>query len=308
MDDPYANIVRPRDVPVRRVWAREDLNFTPWLSANLDWLTILGMGDLVLEGTEVPVPAWNRNLDILARTSDGRRVAIENQYVEADHDHQTRGLAYAVGLEAKALVIIAENHRPEFLAVADYLNRAQEQMGEDGIAIFMVNLTVEGVADYLVPRFSVVAQPNAWRGAVHRAGESKFTSDADFLAACQPQVQDRMREIVASWTRRPGTSTNTGMGSLSLNIRHPFKAGHPVNSIYLLYTNGNVVIQRGYYLDSGAFPDSAAVQVLDEQIRARFPDVPWRGKNYYLTASEPDPDALAGFADWLLTYFEDQAR
>lgn len=55
---------------------------------------------------------------------DGRRVAIENKYQAVDNDHLTRGLAYAVGHKARALVVIAEEHRPE-LAAAEYLNRCQ---------------------------------------------------------------------------------------------------------------------------------------------------------------------------------------
>lgn len=61
-------------------------------------------------GDRVPATA-----QILAETADGRRVAIENQYTTVDHDHLTRGLAYAVGHDARALVVIAEEHRPEGL-------------------------------------------------------------------------------------------------------------------------------------------------------------------------------------------------
>jgi len=60
---------------------------------------------------------------LLAETGDGRLVAIENQYKTADHDHLTRGLAYAVASECAALVLIAEDHRDEFVSVADYLNQ-----------------------------------------------------------------------------------------------------------------------------------------------------------------------------------------
>ena len=129
-------IIRPQPVEVRTVWPGESTHFTPWLAANLDWLDALGLGPLELVGTEVVLPTVNRNLDILARTPDGRRIAIENQYLKVDHDHLTRGLAYAVGHDAKALVVIAEDHGSEFIAIADYLNSAYEQLGtEKGIAV-----------------------------------------------------------------------------------------------------------------------------------------------------------------------------
>src|SRR5688572_30817796 len=145
---PIDRIVRPEPVAIRAVWPGEATHFTPWLAANLDWLDVLGLGPLQHLGTEVPIPGVGRNLDILASTPGGLRVAIENQYQKADHDHLTRGLAYALGVQptAKALVVISEEHRAEFVAIADYLNTAYERLGaDDGIALFLVTLAVERV-------------------------------------------------------------------------------------------------------------------------------------------------------------------
>lgn len=137
---PIDLIVRPSPAAVRDVWPGEARDFTPWLAENLDWLAeALDWGSLTLVGTEVPVPDVARNLDILATAADGSRVAIENQYRRVDHDHLTRGLAYAVGHEANALVVIAEDHAREFVAIADYLNTAYEELGpKKGIAVFLV--------------------------------------------------------------------------------------------------------------------------------------------------------------------------
>jgi hypothetical protein len=84
------------------------MDFTPWLADHLEFLDDLGMGRLDLLGVEVQLPGLGRSLDVLAQTADGHRVAIENQYNGVDHDHLTRGLAYAVGHEARALVVIAQ--------------------------------------------------------------------------------------------------------------------------------------------------------------------------------------------------------
>jgi hypothetical protein len=171
-------IVRPERVPARRVWPSEAADFTPWLGDNLDFLDVLGLGQLSLVELEAQLPGLGRSLDILAETADGRRVAIENQYSAVDHDHLTRGLAYAVGHDARALAVVAEEHRPEFIAVADYLNRCQEALGDEhGIAVFLVALSVERIGDVYVPRFAVLSQPNAWRAAV-AASESGRLADA----------------------------------------------------------------------------------------------------------------------------------
>ena len=106
--------------------------------------------------------SWTQ-IDILARTADNRRIAIENQYTAADHDHFTRGLAYAVNLQASALVIIAEGHGDEFITLADHLNRSAEILGDEGIPIFLVTLKVDEVGSNILPRFEVIAKPNKWR-------------------------------------------------------------------------------------------------------------------------------------------------
>lgn len=305
---PVRHIVRPEQVPIREVWPREDADFTPWLAANLDWLDLLDLGPLTCEGTEVPIPSWNRNLDILATTSDGRRIAIENQYLEANHDHLRRGLAYATGLEAKALVIIAENHRPEFVAVADYLNHAQEQMGDDGIAVFLVVLGVEGVGDYLIPRLTVVSRPNQWRAAVHAAEDGRLTTAEDFLDACAPDQRERLSTMIAAWQARPDSSVRGGHGTLALNLRHPYKRGHPVSSVFLLNTTGQVEIPRGFYLETGAFDTDVERSDLDHRIRAHFPTARWTGKQYFLACHDADADQLAAFTDWLMAHYEHKSR
>ena len=92
-------IRKPEPVAIRDLWPSEPADFTPWLAKNLEELDVLKIGSLSLIDTEISIPGTGRALDILAETSEGL-VAIENQYSMADHDHLTRGLAYAIGLEA----------------------------------------------------------------------------------------------------------------------------------------------------------------------------------------------------------------
>ena len=171
--------IKPEELHIRDAWKREDKDFTPWLSTNLDFLNELGLGELSLIKTEVSVPGISRRLDILAETSDGKRIAIENQFNSLDHDHMTRGLAYAVGLNTKALVIIAEDHRPEFRAVAEYLNNSAEVLNEDGVHIFLVSVKVERVGDFVIPRFEIVEEPNSWKMEISDSDIGRELSDSD---------------------------------------------------------------------------------------------------------------------------------
>ena len=171
--------IKPEELPIRDAWKREDKDFTPWLSKNLHFLNELGFGELSLISTEVSVPGISRRLDILAETPDGNRIAIENQFNSSDHDHMTRGLAYAVGLNTRALIIIAEDHRPEFRAVAEYLNNSAEVLNEDGVHIFLVAIKVEKVGDFVIPRFEVLEEPNSWKMEISDSDIGRELSDGD---------------------------------------------------------------------------------------------------------------------------------
>jgi hypothetical protein len=292
-------IIRPERVSARVVWPNEAMDFTPWLAGHLDFLDDLGMGRLDVLGVEVQLPSLGRSLDILAQTADGHRVAIENQYHGLDHDHLTRGLAYAVGHEARALVVIAEEHRPEFVAVADYLNRCQEELGEEGIAVFLVEMAVERVDDAVVPRFSAVSRPNAWRAAVAVAGSGRLAGDEEFVAACEQTLQPPAGQILRHWRTLTGASVRYGKESVSLNLFNPRKSGDRTTSVFVLYTTGQLTVNRGYLIDSGLVPQ-VPLELLDEQLHQHFPAARWGEKSYYLAAPPPpDPDAIAALGAWV---------
>lgn len=187
-------------VDIRSVWPAEARDFTPWLADNLDTLSDhLGVVELELVATEVPIPA-GRNLDILAVDATGEKWAIENQYGIGDHDHLTRGLAYAVALECRALVVIAEGHRDEFTAVAAEWNRYSEAFGAEGIRIFLAVVEAWKIGDSAPGfRFRLVEGPNEWKAearssAVKTAAQSdRHDANREFWSQFLPLVGERSR-------------------------------------------------------------------------------------------------------------------
>jgi len=151
-------------VDIRSVWAGEARDFTPWLADHLEVLgTHLGVGDLALDAVEVSATG-GRSLDLLALDVNGGRWAIENQYGSADHDHLTRALAYAVALRCRAVIVIAEDHREEFIAVADEWNRYAEAFGDAGIRVFLAVVEALRIGDSAPGfRFRLIAGPNEWK-------------------------------------------------------------------------------------------------------------------------------------------------
>ncbi len=194
-------------IPIKDVWPSEAMDFTPWLADNLQYLTDhLGIGDLDLDGTEVEVPG-GRRLDILAVDPDGEKWAIENQYGEADHDHLTRALAYAVGLECRAVIVVAESHRAEFVAVADEWNRYSEAYGNDGIRLFLTVIETGQIGDSVQGfRFRLAASPNEWKWKTPR---ERPLSEADLIRHEErrkfwPGIKEAMSEKgQLTWNAKP---------------------------------------------------------------------------------------------------------
>lgn len=146
-------------VALTDVWQHEALEFTPWLSANLDRLSEpLGI-ELELIGTEVDVGGYSA--DILARdVQDGRNVLIENQLSPSDHTHLGQILTYLAGLNAKLVVWIAPSFRDPHLSAIRWLN----EHTEESIAFFAVQVRLVRIAGCspIVPSLEVVEGPNEW--------------------------------------------------------------------------------------------------------------------------------------------------
>ena len=83
-------------------WKGEAADFTPLLAEQLDAIGgAIGL-DLASIGQSEVHTTGGRRIDIVAQDADGSEFVIENQYGRADHDHLTRGLAYAVARRTRA--------------------------------------------------------------------------------------------------------------------------------------------------------------------------------------------------------------
>lgn len=146
--------------PLRTAWLREAADFTQLLAEQIDQLgEAIGLPLEPAGRTEVST-AGGRRIDIVARGADDTTLVIENQYGRADHDHLTRGLAYAVAEGAQGLIVVAEEHRDEFRAVADYLNEVA-RTAENGISVWLVEAKAVRVGDGpWAPLFTAISKPN----------------------------------------------------------------------------------------------------------------------------------------------------
>lgn len=216
---------------VRKVWKKEDSDFTPWM-ANPEPLNYLfsECGINVEEvdentsiQTEVLIPGAGRRLDILVTFADGTKIAIENQFNALDHDHLTRSLAYAVGLEVSTVIVVAEYHKAEFVNVATYLNNAAAAY-DHGIKFFLVQLDVlsaEGSTNFY-PNFKLVEGPDEWRGAIEEIQEGNPKGEVsaqiyNFQESALPYLKEATG-IFQNVTPNKNYWTASGLGMAGLRL------------------------------------------------------------------------------------------
>lgn len=228
-------------------WRGEAADFTPLLAEQLDAIgEAIGVDLASIGQSEVPTTG-GRRIDIVAQGADGSEFIIENQYGRADHDHLTRGLAYAVARRARGLVIVAEEHRDEFRAVAQYLNDLAEHEPDRGIAVWLVEAKAVRIEDSpWAPLFTAVVEPNSFTATVEQVKQSEARpSLEEFWDLCtSPSIRTAAKAVLTRWTEA-GYRHWLGRDHFVLYAPGPAKGGF--RSVISLYLDGHVLVPFAAY-------------------------------------------------------------
>ena len=145
---------------LRTVWPHEANDFTKWLAedANLEELGNAVGIDIDLEERESSVGSFS--VDLYATESgSGRKIIIENQLVDTNHDHLGKLITYASGKGAEVVIWIVKRARDEHRQAIEWLN----QHTDSNIGFFLVEIELWQINDSLLaPKFNVVEKPNDW--------------------------------------------------------------------------------------------------------------------------------------------------
>lgn len=158
------NLSKLNKVDLRDVWGHEALDFTIWLAQkeNLDALSEEIGVDIKLIKTEANVGKFN--VDILAEEEgSGRKIIIENQLEDTNHDHLGKIITYAAGYDAEIIVWIVRNVREEHQKAVDWLN----EHTDENISFFLIKIElwqIEGSNP--APKFEILVSPNEWAKAI----------------------------------------------------------------------------------------------------------------------------------------------
>jgi hypothetical protein len=152
---------------LREVWPREALDFTPWL-AKEENMSLLGDAvglDITVDEEESPVGDFS--VDIFAsETGTDRKIIIENQLDDTNHDHLGKLITYASGKSADIIIWVVKRAREEHRAAIEWLNNHTD----DKIGFFLCEIKLYRIGDFEpAVKFDVVEKPNDWSKEVKKA-------------------------------------------------------------------------------------------------------------------------------------------
>lgn len=147
-------------IDLRDVWGHEALDFTRWLAEqeNLDLLSDeIGVNIKPIQ-TEASVGKFN--VDILAEEEGtNRKIIIENQLEDTNHDHLGKIITYASGYDAELILWVVRDYREEHQKAIDWLN----EHTDENIGFFLIKVELWQIGDSNpAPKFEVIVSPNEW--------------------------------------------------------------------------------------------------------------------------------------------------
>lgn len=145
---------------LRTIWPHEAQNFTKWLAQeeNLGLLSETIGIELVLEERESSVGDFSADL-YASEEGTGRKVIIENQLEDTNHDHLGKIITYASGKNAEVVVWIVKRARDEHRQAIEWLN----QHTDEKIGFFLLEIELWRIDESSpAPKFNVVERPNDW--------------------------------------------------------------------------------------------------------------------------------------------------
>lgn len=145
---------------LRTIWPHEAYDFSKWLAKeeNLTLLSDTVGIDIILEELESPVGRFNVDL-YATEAGTGRKIIIENQLEDTDHDHLGKIITYASGKDAEVIIWIVKRARDEHKQAVEWLN----QHTDEDIGFFLLEIELWKINDSLpAPKLNIVERPNDW--------------------------------------------------------------------------------------------------------------------------------------------------
>jgi len=214
------DLAKLKKIDLRDVWGHEALGFTRWLSEedNLNLLSDEIGVDIKLIQTEANVGRFN--VDILAEESgSGRKIIIENQLEDTNHDHLGKIITYASGYDAEIIIWIVRDFREEHENAIDWLN----EHTDENISFFLIKVELWQIEDSKpAPKFDIIVSPNEWAKAIKTSSSSNELTETklqqlEFWNKFKNYVQETDKRIRLQ-TPRPQNWYDVSAGSSEWHV------------------------------------------------------------------------------------------
>ncbi len=163
---------------LREVWPHEALDFTPWLAEEENLALLADAIGLEITVDETESSVGDFSVDIFAmETGSQRRIIIENQLEDTNHDHLGKLITYASGKSAEIVVWVVKRAREEHRAAIEWLNNHTDE----NISFFLLEIKLYQIGDSdIAVKFEVVEKPNDWTKDIKRQTSSSPTLQARY--------------------------------------------------------------------------------------------------------------------------------
>ena len=213
------NLAKLQKIDLRDVWGIEP-DFTNWLAQkeNLDLLGEEIGVDIKPIKTEANVGQFK--VDILAEEeSSGRKIIIENQLEDTNHDHLGKIITYASGYDAEIIIWVVRDVREEHQRAVEWLNEHTDE--KTGYFLIKIELWQIGGSNP-APKFDVLVSPNEWAKAIKASPAGGELSDTklqqlDFWTKFKGFVRAKDTRIRLQ-TPRPQHWYDVSMGSSEAHV------------------------------------------------------------------------------------------
>lgn len=160
-------------IELREVWRHEALDFTRWLAKKENIAILSKEIGIDIEVIETEMSVGRYNVDIYARDIESnKRIVIENQLENTNHDHLGKMLVYAAGLDADISIWVVKDVNEEHRQAIEWLN----DNSFEKINIFLVKVELWQIDNSpIAPKFQVICEPNNWAKVLKQQSKDNIT-------------------------------------------------------------------------------------------------------------------------------------
>ena len=169
----YMELGKLEKIELREVWRHEALDFTRWLAKKENIAILSKEIGIDIEVIETEMSVGRYNVDIYARDIESnKKIVIENQLENTNHDHLGKMLVYAAGLDADIAIWIVKDVNEEHRQAVEWLN----DNSFEKINIFLVKVELWQIDNSpIAPKFQVICEPNNWAKVLKQQSKDNIT-------------------------------------------------------------------------------------------------------------------------------------